>query len=278
MKKFFGILNYIILSSCIAQAQLKEPHFKKVIYIIFENENQSDVISNAYFKSMAQQGVYFTNFTASIHPSQGNYIAMVAGDNYGINHDRNVDLNVPHLGDLLETKNMSWKVYAEGYPGNCFLGSSKGKYARKHVPFLSFLNVTKNPTRCARIVNSSTFFTDWKASALPDFSMYVPDLNNDGHDTSIDFSANWLQKNFDAAFHDADMMKDTLVVLTYDESTYTGKNKIYNTFLGPMLQPGVEVSTDHSHFSVLRMIEDEWNLGSLNRNDLKAPAMQGIWR
>lgn len=278
MKKFRAVLSYVILSASLSQAQIKAPHFKKVIYIVFENEDQRDVMSNTYYKSLAAQGVNFTNFTASIHPSQGNYIAMVAGDNYGINHDGNVDLNVPHLGDLLDTKNMSWKVYAQGYPGNCFTGSKKGKYARKHVPFLSFVNVTQNPTRCAQIQSDAHFFTDWKSNSLPDFAMYIPDLNNDGHDTSIDFSANWLQKNFDAAFHDSNLMKDTLVVLTYDESTYLGGNKIYNVFLGPMIKAGTENSTAHSHFSVLKMIEDEWSLGSLNRNDASALPMLGIWK
>ena len=73
--------------------------FSRVIYLVFENEDQKSVISNAYFKSLADQGANFTNLTAEIHPSQGNYIAMMAGDTYGISNDSNIDLNVPHLGD-----------------------------------------------------------------------------------------------------------------------------------------------------------------------------------
>lgn len=275
---FFAALCLVLGTSAVHAVE-RDPHFKKVIYIVFENEDQRDVISNAYYKSLATQGVYFTNFTASIHPSQGNYIAMVAGDNYGINYDSNVDLNVPHLGDLLEAKNMSWQAYAQGYPGNCFTGKSKGKYARKHVPFLSFTNVSKNPTRCAKVTDDSKFFSDWKAGALPDFAMYIPDLNNDGHDTSIDFSANWLKKSFDAAFKDPNLMKDTLVVLTYDENSGTSGNQIYTVFLGPMVNVGTQVSAAHSHYSVLKMIEDEWGLGSLNLYDAKASVMTpSVWK
>ena len=252
--------------------------FSKVIYIVFENEDQKQVISNAYFKSLAAKGANFTNLVAEIHPSQGNYIGMVAGDTYGINHDRNVDLNVPHLGDLLENKNRSWKTFAEGYPGKCFKGATNGLSARKHVPFMSFVNVTNNPARCENIVNEKTFFADWKSGKLPDFSMYIPNLKNDGHDTSIDFAATWLKTNFDGAFNDPKMMNDTLVILTYDESTYFGGNRVYNVLFGPMVKAGSVNAASHTHFSLLKMIEDEWDLGSLNRNDSRAETITGIWQ
>lgn len=252
--------------------------FSRVIYLVFENEDQKNVISNAYFKDLASRGANFTNMTAEIHPSQGNYIAMVAGDPYGINHDGNVDLNVPHLGDLLEAKNKTWKMYAEGFPSGCYTGSRSGKYARKHAPFMSFVNVSKNSKRCANITNEKSFFADWKAGTLPNFSMYIPDLNNDGHDTSVDYSAKWLKKNFDSAFNDSAMMKDTLVVLTYDESSYSGGNKIYNVLLGSSIKPGSVISASHSHSSILRMIEDEFQLGSLNRGDAKATAITNVWK
>lgn len=282
MKKAFLLkTGFLLLTSLFSQLSLAgptAPHFSKIIYIIFENEDQKNVISNSYFKSLADKGANFTNMKAETHPSQGNYIAMVAGSTHGVTDDSNTDINVAHLGDLLENKNKTWKTFAEGYPGNCYTDSSSGKYARKHVPFLSFVNVTNSASRCAKIVSEKTFFSDWKSGKLPDFSMYVPDLNNDGHDTHIDYAAAWLKKNFTTAFNDAAMMKDTLIVLTYDESSYFGGNKIYNVFLGPMIKPGSSNGTAHTHYSLLKMIEDEWSLGSLNQQDASAPAITGIWK
>ena len=272
-----GFLLLTSLFSSLSLAGATTAHFSKIIYIVFENEDQKSVISNSYFKSLADKGANFTNMKAETHPSQGNYIAMVAGDTHGVTNDSNFDINVPHLGDLLENKNKSWKTYAEGFPGDCFTDSSSGKYARKHVPFLSFVNVTNNANRCAKIVSEKTFFSDWKSGQLPDFSMYVPDLDNDGHDTQIDFAAAWLKKNFAAAFNDPVMMKDTLIVITYDESSYFGGNKIYNVLLGPMIKAGSSNGTAHTHYSLLKMIEDEWGLGSLNQQDASAPAISGIW-
>ena len=67
----------------------------------------------------------------------------------------------------LEEKGYDWRVYAEGFPGNCFLGASRGKYARKHVPFLSFQNVQSNPARCAKVVEARQFDSDIAAGQLP---------------------------------------------------------------------------------------------------------------
>lgn len=254
------------------------PQFKRVIIFVLENENQERVNKNPYFKTLASKGATFTNLHGEIHPSQGNYIAMVAGDTYGIESDKNIDLNVPHLGDLLEAKQKSWHVYAENYPGNCFLSASSSLYVRKHLPFLSFVNVSKNPSRCANITNEKNFFADWKAGTLPEVTMYIPNMDNNGHDTNIAYSANWLQTKFQANFDDAQSMKDTLVVMTYDEDEGSSNNLIYTVLLGSMVKPGSVNSELHSHYSILKLIEDNFGLGSLNRNDAKAGAITGIWK
>jgi phospholipase C len=114
------------------------------------------------------------------HPSQPNYIALTAGDLHGVKDDANVDLDVRHLGDLLEARGLRWKVYADGYPGSCQADARIGPYARKHVPFISFRNVREDPARCANIVNASRMCEDIAAGTLPDYSLFIPDMNHDG--------------------------------------------------------------------------------------------------
>jgi phospholipase C len=216
---------------------------------------------------------------AQTHPSQGNYIAMIAGDKLGVNSDSNYNIsaNQRHLGNLLEEKGLDWKVYAEGFPGNCFTGASSGKYARKHVPFISFLNVSKVPDRCAKIVNSNMFMSDWSNHRLPAFSMYVPDLNNDGHDTGVGYAATWFQKTFGPALKDSRLMDRTLVILTFDESEgYFGANKIYTAMYSPQLPTKMHIKAGHTHYSLLKFIEDEWALGNLGRGDSKAAMIQEL--
>jgi Phosphoesterase family len=131
------------------------PHgFTKMIIVVLENTNYADALQQSFLASLAKRGALLTNFTAEAHPSQPNYIALISGSTHDVTSDRNVTLDARHVGDLLEAKSLQWKVYAEGYPGNCFLGTQSGTYVRKHVPFLSFKNVQTDPSRCARIVES----------------------------------------------------------------------------------------------------------------------------
>ena len=131
------------------------PSFKKVMIIIFENTSYQEAASQPFFSSFAGQGALLTDFDAETHPSQGNYIALVSGDYQGVTTDKPVNLGGRQIGDLLEARGLTWKVYAQGYPGGCFLGARSGNYVRKHVPFLSFTEVQSNPGECANITDDS---------------------------------------------------------------------------------------------------------------------------
>lgn len=272
---FLQVATFILFSSY-AFASAKK--FNKVVYIVFENTNYEKAVLQPYFASLASKGALFTNFTAETHPSQGNYIAMIAGSTLGVVDDRNVDLKENHLGDLLDSKKISWKVYAENYPGGCFLAKNKGAYARKHVPFLSFLNVTTNPARCRNIVSTDTFAEDVQSGQLPQFSMYIPNLRSDGHDTGVDFAGRWLSQTMNGIFNNSQVLSDTMFIITFDESSNNKNNQIYTLFLGGNVQAGVKNNQALKHSSLLKLIEDEFQLGNLGREDRSAPEIQGIWK
>ncbi len=260
-----------------ADRAIGEPRFQKVILVIFENTDYADAIKQKYFKSVADRGVHFTNFWAETHPSQGNYVALTSGDLQGIVSDRNYDLNVAHIGDLLEAKGKTWKVYAEGFPGNCYTRSSTGDYARKHVPFMSFINVTTNKGRCMKVTDEAEFDKDVAAGTLPNYSMYVPDQRNDGHDTGVRFADKWFEKKFGALLSSPDFMKDTLIMVTFDESG-GGANQIYTSLYGPSVNAGMLNNARHDHYTLLRMIEDEWGLGNLGLMDKRASVPAGVFK
>lgn len=258
-------------------APTSAPRFKKVIWIVFENKNYATALAQPIFKAFANQGIQFAHMMAETHPSQGNYIAMIAGDTLGVFGDGNVNLNATHLGDLLENKGLDWRVYAEDYPGNCFTGKTAGKYVRKHVPFLSFVNVQNNPQRCAKIVDLTGFQSDWDNHQLAHFNMIIPNLDNDGHDTDIHFAAQWFDQTFSKSLQDPRLMEDTLIVVTFDESeSYFRPNQIYTALFSPQLPQKITIKDKHNHYSLLKLIEDEWQLGNLGRKDLSAPVIKEL--
>lgn len=258
-------------------------YFNRMITVVLENAYYTEALKQPFLASLAKQGTLFSNFHAETHPSQANYLAMIAGTTFNIPDndaaDDNMDFDSTHLGDLLEKAGLDWRAYAEGYPGKCFLEAESGEYARKHLPFLSFKNVQKNPKRCAKVVNSSQFDSDLKSGKLLAYSLYVLDLKNDGHEPStVKFADSWLSTRFKKLLTDESKMKCTLFVVTFDEADpdKDGKNRIYTAFVGPMVKAGIEIKDQLNHYSLFRLIEENWpKLGSLNTGDKTANQING---
>jgi len=249
----------------------------KMFQIWYENAIWSDVLADPVFYGLSKQGQYLANFFAITHPSQPNYLAAVAGDTEGITGDGPILVDGIELVDLLEAKGISWKIYAEDYPGNCYTGeySPQGAYVAKHNPFISFKDIIDNPARCAKIVNSDQLAIDVAADNLAQYSWYIPNTLNDGHDTNISYAGMWTQGFLPPLLSNPSFMKGMLVVLTYDEAEYVNgsnglTNQIYTVLLGG---PGVPVTvglsdyTLYSHYSLLKTSLVNWNLGSLRRYD-----------
>jgi len=272
-----GLTAALLLLAAVAPARAAAPGFKKALVIVLENTDYEEAVTRPFFRKLAARGAALADYHAIDHPSQPNYIALIAGDTLDVQGDGPVDLDARQLGDLLAARGLSWAVYAEGYPGDCFLGSRSGKYARKHVPFLSFRSVQKSPALCARVKDAGALDADAAAGALPAFSLYVPDLDDDGHDTDVDAADAWLAGFLGPRLDDPKFMKDLLVVVTFDEDSGTRDNHILTLLAGAGVRPGASSGARYDHYSLLRTLEDAWGLGDLGRNDAKAAPIAGVW-
>ena len=253
-------------------------HFDRVLLIVMENEDYSSVIADPYFKEIADQGVQFTNFHAVAHPSYPNYMAMTGGETFGIRNDNQINIDQKSLGDLFNEKNLHWKNYAEGFPGKCYLEPTFKRYARKHVPMISYKNVQTHPEECSKIKSELDFQKDWKANQLPEYSFFTPNMDDDGHDKPLSFASHWLKKFLTPLLQDQERMQGTLIIVTFDEAMGDPTNQIYTAFIGPTIQPHTQSSTRATHYDVLRTIEDNFNLGTLMKNDSSANSIQEIWK
>lgn len=270
------MLKFLLLFF-ITQSAFAGQNFNKVLIIIFENTDFQNALKQPYFSSLVKEGALATNYFAITHPSQPNYIGLIAGSTFKVTTDGIYNLDQRHIGNLLEDAKKDWKVYAENYPGNCFLGSKQGNYVRKHVPFLSFLNVQQNADRCSKISDATKFKTDFDANTLPEYSMYVPNLQNDGHDTGVAFGDRWLKQNFDQFLHSPKRPKDLLIMITFDEGSHFSDNRILTLFLGANVKKGATTAKRYDHYSFLNTIEHEFSLGSLGQKDVSANLIDDIW-
>jgi Phosphoesterase family len=280
----------------VATLQAPSRHFDHVLVIVLENQAYVNTIKDTYFKQLADQGANFTDFHGVEHPSYPNYLAMIAGSTFGMRgifgdsqQDFPDDAQHKTLADFID-----WKNYAENYPAKPGSGPylyDAQKYARKHVPFMSFKKIqsqsyknvigvdTKDPHNAfvTDVQNSRKDPKDSKYKPLPSYMFYSPNMDDDGHDTNLGTASTWL-KNFLENWFPPDARKGTLIIVTFDEAYAPEKatNHIYTVFLGDMVKKGA-VSRRYTHFDMLRTIEANFGIQPMNYGDSKASVITDIW-
>ena len=265
-------------------------YFDHVVIVMMENQGLDEARGDPYIASLSEKGAWFSNYHAITHPSFPNYLAIVAGSTYGIEHDHEPrPLKGETIADRLEEKGLTWKSYAENYPGGCFLGEGAGAgrvtpaadpvelYARKHVPFLAFASIQNDHERCGHVVGASQFMRDARAGNLPNYSFYTPNMFNDGHDTSLEASSKWLRGFVTSLERTVAMHQRTLVVIVWDEGG-SRDNRVLAVLIGDVVKPG-KYSARVTHYSLLRTVEDNFGLRSLGGADEHAsPFPASVWR
>ena len=286
-----------------AAARSSAHHFDRVLIIVLENVDYEVASQDKDLAELAQQGASFTNFHALFHPSYPNYLAMVAGTDFGIDHrgrylaDRQVNFpnDAAHktIADRLVAAGLDFKQYTEELPaGTCpwhissaHVAEKRGNYVRRHVPFMSFREVQEK--WCDHVVGvdssrgDNAFIQDAK-KGLVAYSFYTPNMNHDGHDTSVQIAGAWVKKFLDESFPEK-VRKGTLVIVTFDESGGNRDNRIFTLFLGDMVKDASQqdpkvLARHYTHYNVLRTIEENFGLEPLTANDRAAEAITGIWK
>jgi phosphoesterase family protein len=279
-------------------------HFDRVLIVVLENGDYEVAVKDKNLSALAEHGASFSNFHALFHPSYPNYLAMVAGTDFGI-HGRGrmfADLQVDFpndaahhtIADRLIAVGLDFKAYAEELPpGTCpfhiheqrAAKNKVGGYVRRHVPSMSFREVQQK--WCDHVVRvdstkDDNWFTRDAQKGLVAYSMYTPNMKNDGHDTNVAVAGEWVKKFLDKTFPEK-LRQGTLVIVTFDESDRNGDNRIFTLFLGDMVKEASQqdpavLGRHYTHYNVLRTIEDNFGLEPLTDNDRTAAPITGIWK
>lgn len=95
-----------------------------------------------------------------------------------------------------------------------------------------------------------------------------------------------LTSDPDAAWKASNVPPGTLIVVTFDEAdydaagydtAYDGPNQIYTVLLGDMIEPGSTCDQPLNHYSLIRTIERNFDLGDLGKNDASANWIRPLW-
>jgi phosphatidylinositol-3-phosphatase len=257
-----------------AAASIGLPDFAHVYVLVLENEEYGSLVGSSkapYLNGLIAKYGLATNYEAVAHPSQPNYVALFSGSTQGLTDDNSHDLAGTNLADQLEARGKTWNVFAQDYPGSCFTASTHagdgggigagGTYARKHNPAISFADIASNPARCARIVDLSQF-----DPAAADFSLIVPNQCNDMHSCSVSIGDAFLQ-SFVPRITSSAAFANSVLFITTDEGTSDtgGGGRVATVVVSPLVGAGFTSAAPYDHYSLLRTIEDAWNLGCLGQ-------------
>ncbi|KAK8172121.1 phosphoesterase family-domain-containing protein [Phyllosticta citrichinensis] len=225
----------------------------------------------------------------------------------------NFPSNVSTVLDLLEAKGISWGEYQEDMPYTGFTGleylnqvNGANDYVRKHNPAgknseigrdvevlilcaVSFENVNLHEERLANIKNTTLFWEDLEADTLPQWMFITPNMSmssrrrivspltriaSDGHDSSVTVAGTWTRTFLEPLLNNTKFMKNTLVLVTFDENeTYTIQNRVLAILLGDAVPKELVGTTDSSfydHYSEIASVEANWGLDTLGRFDVGA--------
>lgn len=276
--KWAGLLLVaLVVPSATGQAAPRQvPPFDRVIVVVMENKSRGAVLGNPQapaFNAFARQGAVLSGYRGVTHPSLPNYLALVSGSTHGITSDcTSCTVGGRSLADTLAARHLTWKAYAEGLPRPGWTGASRGRYAKKHVPFLYFRNVLSSRARLQRVVPLTQLARDRAAGKLPNFSLVVPDLCHDMHDCSVATGDAWLKRFLPPLLK----LPRTAVFVVFDESD-TANPGVPALALGPLVRPHSRATGPLDHYALLRTIEDGLGLRLLGRS-ARSTEITGIWR
>jgi phosphatidylinositol-3-phosphatase len=265
-----------------APKSVRIPDFTHVVLVVFENHEATEIAGSSSaptFNALARSYASLTNYDAVAHPSLPNYLALVSGSTQGITSDcTGCIVSARSLADTLEAAGKTWKTYADDLPYRGFTGSSAGRYAKKHDPFLYFRTVVDSRARRTRVVPFTQLARDLARHRLPDFSLVVPNLCDDMHDCSVATGDAWLKARIVPLLHSPEL-RGGVVFVVFDEGTSDtgGGGRIEALALGPTVRRDSRFTKATNHYGLLRTIEDAWGLPRLGHSRTGTP-IGGIWR
>lgn len=197
------------------------PRYEHIFVIVAENKSFDQIVGRPEaprLNGLAKEYGLATQFYAETHPSEGNYVAMLGGDTFGIRDDDawyckpyKTGAYCPHsmlpgyvshsisarsLMDQLADAGFTWKGYFEDLPAPGSLAifdpseerpspsQPAELYAAKHNGFVNFEHIQNDPEITKKIVPLGELAKDLSTGAAPNYAQIILSQCNDMHGLS----------------------------------------------------------------------------------------------
>ncbi len=287
-----GSNNASSINTSASQSTVGSP-IRHVMIIVMENEGYGQVVGSSsapYQNLLISRYALAANYYAVSHPSLPNYIALVAGDAFGVTNDcQPSQCSFPNatITNLLDSHGLSWREYAESMPVNCSQSLSQdGLYVPRHNPFVYFSSITNNTGSgvtsqyCnSHVVPFTQFWNDLQSSNLPNFALITPNICDDAHSCNLSTGDAWLSTAIPRII-DSGSFSSTALFVVYDEGSGSGTNSpshVVCILVSPFAKSSYSSNTQYSHYSLLATVEAIFRIGNLGRKDSTAGTMSDLF-
>jgi hypothetical protein len=267
--------------------------FDHVSVIVLENHGFDEALASEFspfLRHLSRTQGLATKYFGIGHPSLPNYLALIAGDSFGIRNDDPScfasdltifqschGLDVETLADQLEAAHLTWSLYAESLPAIGSLqqaspdNGANALYAQKHNPFAYFSAIAKNPSR-AQNMKSLSFLAQDLADGPPNFAFIVPNQCHDGHGLNScgdpaqlirDYDS-FLEKTVNLIRASPHWTENSAIVITFDESESKADNHVAMIVVTKCGGP-VTSATKTDHYGLLATLEDGFHVKRLRK-------------
>src|SRR3989441_240535 len=258
--------------------------FDHIVIIAMENQNYGSVIGSSsapFINSLAAQGTTITqyhSYGANAFPgdningcSAACYVALISGSDKGVSDGYSCCLTGTTLVDQLQSAGLTWQAYCES-------GCPRGN---DHFPFTGFASDAISPDIfTGSSVTTSQFITAANSANPPNLLWFTPTDNHNMHDNSVSSGDSYLKKFLvgngtvlspgSGSLLSSSLFRNsqyrTLLYLWWDEYDPSP-----NVEYGNMIKKGYTSTASYDEFSSLRMIEDNWNIGTLINSAYSLP-------
>jgi hypothetical protein len=245
-----------------------------VFTIVFENENQEDILPVLpFFTKLAAETSQAAAYVSTTHPSLPNYIEMMSGSTFGISNDNDPRFNIQiggtdNLPDQLDAAGIPWRAYMESMGEPCKLDSVSPLYTAHHNPFLYYTTMISDRVRCEqRDVDFDQSFDADLASDLYRYMWITPNTCNDLHNCDGSVGDEWLQRVAGKIMASPGYQNGGVLFILFDEGStrYLGAGANLATIVAsPQLaETGVVSQTAFDHRSYLATVQDIFRLQRL---------------
>jgi hypothetical protein len=260
--------------------------FDYLVMILMENHSLGEIYGPAtYMTQLADQNALLQKYSAVDHPSEPNYLALVAAQTF--NPPSGDDLyhvfTATNLVDRLESSGKTWRAYSESATMACDTANPDVR----HVPFLFFSDVATNAARCGHVVpttptTDAEMIAELNSATPSNFIWLTPNDTNNMHSASVATGDTYLRNLVPQILASTTFTtKKAAVFIVFDEGSgsLTAPNDlVYAVWAGPVVKKALKSMTAYTHYSVLATLAANWRFAALGTNDASAASMMEVFQ